>query len=230
MTRAGRAEPHSVHMKKLLLAAAAVVALAGCTSAPPPEPVASPSASSASPTPSPTPEPKVDEVVITSAGLRLLDDGAELDALGWFDLAEESIAALTNAFGSEPEEVPYPGHIEAAPGTDYKWDGFVFRVQDFEAEPPLWSNISVISSVSRVGDVAICTGDGLTIGSPTSAVQALNPPIANPYEHEGLSYTYFAVEQIEIESPSTHNFVGVRVENDRGLVVELNAPSADYGV
>ncbi|WP_157802237.1 hypothetical protein [Diaminobutyricimonas aerilata] len=217
-------------MKKLLLAAAAVLALAGCTTtAPAADPTPSDSASPSS-TPTAAPEPEVDEIVITSAGLRLLDDGTELDALGWFDLAEESIAALTDAFGTEPEEVPYPGHIEAAPGTDYKWDGFVFRVQDFEAEPPLWSNISVISSVSSVGDVAIRTGDGLTIGSPTSAVQALNPPIANPYEHEGLSYTYFAVDQIEIESPSTHNFVGVRVENDRGLVVELNAPSADYGV
>lgn len=202
-----------------------VAALAGCT--PTPEPTSTPTESA---TPTPTPEePGIDRVELRSTGLELWS-GDELESsIGWFDPVEESLATLTEVFGAEPEEVPYPGHIEAAPGTDYVWGGFTFRVQEFEPDPPLWSNVSVWIDAADVDGVAL-TAVGLAVGSPGAEVDEL--PRHDVYDaiHDAEQYVWVDATQPDPASDVELNFVMVVVDLDTERVLRFSGPTANYGV
>ncbi|MEP6478137.1 MAG: hypothetical protein ABJB03_02005 [Rhodoglobus sp.] len=210
------------------------LSLSGCVTAPVPTPTPTP-IESAGPVTTNTSAPvaAVAEIVISSVGIEILDsDGATVASAGWFDDPAETIQELTDAFGTKPEEVPYPGHIEAKPGIDYTWDGFVLRVQDFVPVPPSGSNVTALSTVPSVGNVAIRSSAGLGVGASVAEVEAANPAESAPYELDGVSYAWYDFDPTQggdFGGTPMLNFVGLKTDLDAGLVIQIVAPLANYG-
>jgi hypothetical protein len=171
--------------------------------------------------------------VLSAEGLRILDDdGGELGTTGFFDDPAQTIALLTETFGSEPEQVPYPGHIEAAPGIDYVWGGFTFRVQEFEPDPPMWPNQTVIVEGAVVSGVEIRTPGGFGIGTPSETLDASGAVGTGPYEDsEGNPQTFYEIDPVVVDTQEGYaylNFLWVTVRD--GVVIRISSPAANYGV
>jgi hypothetical protein len=191
-----------------------------------------PSSSEATPTPTPTPEPQL-TVVIRSTGIEVRDDGgATVDSHGWFDDPAETIGMLSETFGTDPTEVPWEGHIEAQPGTDYTWSGFVFRVQDAIAQPPDRPNTSALSTVSDVGDVHVQIDNGLTVGSTLTDVLGANPLEAREYVDDAgtwWSWYLFDPHELGVTGQPFTDSVGLRTNLDTEVVTEIFATLNNYG-
>ncbi|WBU38091.1 hypothetical protein [Homoserinibacter sp. YIM 151385] len=218
---------------RLGAAALVLLALTSCQSAAP-EPTSSPTTVPEAPSPSPTPEGSgIATIVLAADGLDLLDDGGStVEELGWFDDSATTIATLTDAFGEEPAEFDYEGNIESAPGVDYTWgdDAFVLRVQDFEAEAPLTSNQTVIVKAAAVGEVAIEGPEGVAVGDPASDA-ASAPAWGEPFEgDDGHTVQWVKLDTVSPGDGPEENYTTGIIDLDDDVVVQLQAPAANYGV
>lgn len=209
----------------------ATIALAGCAASPP-GPTDGPTPS----TSTPVSEPRVATIEVSTTGLRFLDEtGTELATRGYFDDPEATIDLLSDVFGTEPEPVPYPGHIEARPGTDYTWADFVFRVQDFESDPPMWSNVTVLVGARLIGDVEVRTPSGFSVGSSVEEIVAtgIEPGEQFPGSSGRMEF-WLMTEPTEVDDDDpgfeSLNYVALRADVEDGVIVELAAPFANYGV
>lgn len=215
-----------------LTTAAAAIALTGCaTSAP---------ADDASGTPSPSTsasaEPAVATVRIGAADVKLLDaDGTELTALPYTSTADDLVAAYTDAFGVEPTEEAYPGHIEEQPGTDYVWESFTLRVLEPNASVPDQNLVNYVVTAAKVGDIAITAGaDDVTVGATVADVVPGPGSSADPVDIDGVPTRFHAADVHEIGGTDDFgnplaDYVSARVGPD-GVVTELYALNHSYGV
>lgn len=141
--------------------------------------------SEAAPTPAETDAetagPTASEVVLGADGFSIVaDDGSELYSYGWRDDAEAAVAALSDAFGSEPSESVYEGDGSHFPDyTSYDWEGFMFRdmivTEEGKPRDEYFVPSYVMTTVNAVGDVAITPEFDLAIGLTADEVRALGP-------------------------------------------------------
>lgn len=227
--------PQNACMGIARIGAAALVlfALTSCAT-PAPTPSAAPSAPVETPTPTPTPEaPEVATLALAADGFELRDDaGTVLDEFGWFDDADATIDALTEAFGEEPIEVDYPGHIESRPGIDYTWEGFVVRVQDFEPTPPLDSNVTVTITAPTVGDIELLGPDGIVVGQDATALTSAGEAWGEPFESEdGVTVAWYKLDTVQPDPAGPEeNYTVAQVDVDAVTVSQIFAPATNYGV
>ncbi|MDJ1113989.1 hypothetical protein [Microbacterium dauci] len=176
-----------------VLAVAAVVVMVVLLTRPG-EPAASPSeptspsvtpsaAPNPPPTPSPTPTvaPAASEVAMAATGFTLVgDDGSDLFTYRWHDDAASAVDALTDAFGSAPEESVLEGDGTHFPDyTSYRWGGFELRdmVETEDGKPRaeyVQPSYAVITA-ERENGVALVAEFNLVIGSSIEEVRALEP-------------------------------------------------------
>lgn len=227
-----------VRLPHLAAAAAAAALLAGCATG-----QVVPVSSSGSAPPSPTPEAEV-EVATVDIGsdalfIRAKDkDDSVLAEFDYFADPADIRAALTDAFGSEPEEVPYPGTLHEAPGTDYTWGGFVLRVLESEPNPPAWSNISYIATEPAVGDVVIRAGwsTAIAVGDTVNGIEPCPGWEGSPEfeDQNGVPSAWHCVDSTslgDVEGTGTDWIVsaGAKVTVEYGAVVQLFGQLRSYG-
>jgi hypothetical protein len=155
--------PVVVVMAGLLLSGCAPAAEAG----PSGEPTAKPTASA-------TPEAaQVASLVVGATGFSLVDDaGAQLESVPYSSDPEAAVALLTEAFGTEP--VRSDRQSEPSCVTEAKlatWDpGFELRFGIPEGWIPAGQLFELESTAPAVGDVAIETPAGVSVGDPVDSL------------------------------------------------------------
>ncbi|GLJ80433.1 hypothetical protein [Microbacterium imperiale] len=182
-----------------------------------PSPTASASATAtATPTPAPTPTststptdavPRAAEVVMAATGFTIIDDdGSTLLEFRWRDEVGPVVAALTAAFGAEPELDVQPGDGTHFPDyTVYDWAGFTLydmivvegdKPRD-EYNVPTWASIRA----NEVNGVAIQPEFGLAVGSPVDAIRASGPDDEWAMPGEGAARFVFDIDRTSELSP-----------------------------
>lgn len=211
------------------LAVVGVFALSRADANPTPTPTptvsALPSPSASSPTPpvptTDTTAPTVSRLVFAATGFDLQDeDGADVFVHEWADPGADAVAALSDAFGSEPTQ-----SVREGDGTHfsdyavYAWPGFTFfdsipaeggRPRE-EYQLPSY----VEYAANEVAGIAVTTEFGLRIGMPIGEVRTLAPDSEWRHDTEPYGVTFtFAQERSRIgEHPISYT---VYVETDPG--------------
>ncbi|ROQ65192.1 hypothetical protein EDF36_0695 [Rathayibacter sp. PhB152] len=217
--------------------------LSGCVSSD--EPVAQPAATvtatatatvTATPAPTSTPAPTATpaaaaSLLIGPTSFSLVDaTGAQLGSWAYRD-GTGAVAALTEAFGSEPTEsddVPYEGYRSRA----YIWPGFVLRDTDvYDAGGPELTypepDFLLEATAATVGDVAISTLGGVTVGDATAELAAEHPESTT--DGAPGSFLFDTTPVGTLEGYELTNTVGAIAE-DEVTVSSLRAPFVNWGV
>lgn len=162
------------------------------------------------PTPAPTPTiaaPVAAEVVMAATGFTIVaDDGSSLLAFRWRDDVGPAVAALTEAFGAEPELGVQPGDGTHFPDyTSYDWAGFTLYDMVFvegdkprdEYSMPTWISIRA----NEVAGVAVAPEFALAIGAPADAVRSNGPDDEWPMPGDGAVRFVFDIDRTDFLSP-----------------------------
>lgn len=207
-------------------AALLLLAMTGCTAAPPVSAPTSPAASSAAPTPSPPPAPgKPGTLTIAVDGVTFEGDG-ETRTAGFTD-GQAIIDLLHDTTGSLPDGVAVDDLEGYESGVVvYDWDGIaVFLAPDGRAR------VSV--EAPSIGAVRIQTVAGLGVGS--SRTDAVKAQAWDQWDDDGDGLAdYLGIGEREVpgtESLSRPDFVGIEfvllvMEDD--AVTEIQAPADDF--
>jgi hypothetical protein len=213
----------------LAVAAALSLALAGCApeAAPAAQPTSAPETAAAEPTPSADPLETVTTVVLRPEHLDLVDAAGTIVAeLSYDDEAVAIVETLATVFGSDAEIEEFAGLCCEAPRTtNYHWDGFSV-VEDHmgsftDDDEQVWidedrpdvrdMNVSVVADAAAVGDVALTTSTGFSIGDDLSGlpesiehpggpewtqVPVETGPELGPRVFEGVPNAYSVVMQV----------------------------------
>lgn len=180
-----------------VLAIAAVIAMvillsrpqaptAGATMTPPAAvPSATPTTSATStadPSPSPGPtEATAAEIEVGATGITVVgDDGSDLFTYRWNGDAALAVAALTDVFGTAPDESITEGDGTHFPDyTSYRWGGFsLFDMIETDGGKPrteYWQPSYAEFTVGAESGVALTAESGLTVGTSIDDVRALGP-------------------------------------------------------
>lgn len=181
------------------------------------EPAAAPSSpfpTSAVPAPTPTPTPTptdaapvAAEIVMAATGFTILaDDGSTLLEFRWRDEVGPAVAALTEAFGAEPELGVQTGDGTHFPDyTIYDWAGFTLYDMIFvdgnkprdEYGIPTWVSIRA----NEVQAVPITPEFGLSIGSAADAVRSNGPDDEWSMPGDGELRFVFDIDRTDFLSP-----------------------------
>ena len=206
----------------LVLALAAGLALAGCST--PAEPVDSPSPSASETVTAPDPTPV--SLVISLDAVSVVNDDGTTAASAPFTDGEAVLALLGEYFGETPEGVE---NTEGYPITGYDWGGVSLAVVD-------GGGASISTQVTDFEGLAILTTDGIAVGSTRDEVLALDPFVGAPFDGDGDGQPDSLgleaevnpdVESLELPGEPGTDFVLVVFDGD--LVSGINAPSSDYG-
>ncbi|NQX27954.1 hypothetical protein HQQ81_11445 [Microbacteriaceae bacterium VKM Ac-2854] len=152
--------------RALVLAAFALVALAGCTAAPAAGTPAPPATSAGStPTPTPTEDADAGSVILGSQVADVVAaDSTVIARIDFFGPTADAVEILTDAFGAEPTVADYEQGIESPPDTDYDWGGFVLRDPDSPAADPEYPEFVALVTAAAVGEVVIAGPGGVRVG------------------------------------------------------------------
>lgn len=186
----------------LLNRAPAPAAAPGAGSPTPEATTPSPPAPTPAPSETQTEDPTASEVVLGAGGFTIVaDDGSELYAYGWRDDAAAAVAALTDAFGSEPSESVYEGDGTHFPDySSYVWEGFMFRdmivTEEGKPRDEYFVPSYVMVTANAVGDIAVTPEFDLAIGLTADDVRSLGPD--REIEAEGGEpHFFFAIDREE---------------------------------
>lgn len=213
----------------LAVAVAVVVGIAltrpsggdGTDGATPPNPVPPAPATSSTSTPTPTAPVTTSTLTLAATGFTLQGEDGDEFTHAWADAAEPAIAALTEAFGSEPTTDVESGDSRTYAYTVYSWDGFRFAdVLLSEGNKPrdqVDTPTYVGYSANEVGDVAITAEFGLSIGMSLADARELGPDsestTAPPILRFGSDRDTFFVDGART--------YGVRVTTDGTVVTDI---------
>jgi hypothetical protein len=219
-----------------LVAAFALLALAGCASptatpTPPPTSGASgtPTPSASPETPLPAEEPVVTAAVVVMTGSTLSvfgTDGTTLASVDYEMDGAAAVAEIAEALDEEPVVTPIPGDVESPcpPATSYEFGGLQLR-----SPGSLWASGSyevIVTSTTTSGGVGIETVAGQQIGATRSAFQAavgeymvlyedanrLGFDVVNPEAHEwdriGAYSEFSGGELVFLAAPNRLGFIG----------------------
>jgi hypothetical protein len=160
-------------------------------------------APTATPTPTPTPTeaaPVAAEIVMAATGFTIVaDDGSTLFDFRWRDEVEPAVAALTEAFGTEPGLGVQAGDGNHFPDyTIYDWRGFtLYDMVEVPGDKPR-DEYSIPTraaiTANAVGGVALTPEFGLAIGMDLEAARAAGPDEESEFRDGGLRF-YFEIER-----------------------------------
>lgn len=223
-------------MTTLRLAAATLVALAlaGCTAGnaadPTTPPPPAPSSNTVQPTSTPEPEPAIAELVIAGGGFTLVDTDGEVEFTHhWADEVGPAVAALEEAIGVAPEigfEEHSGGHL--ADFDRYEWDDLTLGDAVGLEKPrtdyflPSWLE----ATAPIVAGIAVRTTSGATVGSPVTAVVAIEPHLREHWsETSPVIYKVDAVDPalLDVETEATDT-VGAFADPADTTIERLRAP------
>lgn len=144
------------------------------------------------PTPTPTEEPAApvaEEIVLGADGFEIVaDDASELAAFTWREDPTTVIAALTEAFGSEPElstsesDPHFPAYETRA------WGGFAFSTMVEEGQVTREQHALpsfVTLDGTPAGDIVVEPAFGLAVGMSADEARALQPDEEFPLGVDG---------------------------------------------
>jgi len=212
-----------------VIAAALVVALAGCQPAEQGSAAPAPTSAASSSAPETTAVAEVDPletVTVVEVGPESLDlvdvDGMTVMALSYDDAVDGVVAALTAVLGSDPAVTPEDGGLESPDFISYEWPGF--ELQDAQPEDgnfPDLSNYLVSVTVSSLGDVSLVTAAGSQIGDDLRA-----EALARGVEVDETFASMGALFYFEL-GPELASEPGENPSNPNALAVTLisNSPS-----
>ncbi|MGZ0066826.1 hypothetical protein [Microbacterium arborescens] len=189
----------------LLVVAAVVVFLLTQRDNEPAAAPSSPAPTSAAPAPTPTPTPTppptdaapvAAEVVMAATGFTILaDDGSALLEFRWRDEVGPAVAALTEAFGAEPELGVQTGDGNHFPDyTIYDWRGFtLYDMVEVPGDKPrneYGIPTRAAITANEVGGVALAPEFGLAIGMDVDAARAAGPDDESEFRDGGLRFSF----------------------------------------
>lgn len=156
-----------------------------------------------------------------------------MSTFDYFQPTEEVLEALTEVFGTAPVSEPYK-HNHGS-GIGHSWEGFSLTDPSYAMapyDPSHWVGVTAES----VNGVHVRTIDGIAIGDSAAEVEA-----AHPHESERFTYPN-GVELLQIfvgairlpdreaVAGVEHEFsVGIYTDNPDGVVINIGAPTANFG-
>ncbi|MDT3316071.1 hypothetical protein Q9S71_04470 [Microbacterium sp. KSW4-11] len=168
----------------LLLNRAPAPAAAPGAGSPTPE-ASTPSPAAPTPAPSETPSPSADasvrQITLTAEGFDAVDRGGNpVFSFAWSDEPETAVAALSEAFGSEPTKGLQDGDGSHFPDyTLWQWSGFelgtMVETPDGKTRTEYDAPAFATFTANAVGDVEIVAEFGLRIGDPLDEARAAGP-------------------------------------------------------
>ena len=178
-----------------------------------------------------TPQPTT--VLLRTQYFAILDeDDVVIEQFDYFDSPTGAIAALSEAFGSEPATSHYEGHVEQAPGTFYSWDGFTLLDYDGPAVA-YGEDFEVSTTAAVVRGLAVETVGGVTVGTTAAQVAAAG---GLEVVWDGSPLLWYEVDAVPGTDPEwaewaggSRNSVTAAIASAGGPVTSLTAPSANYG-
>ena len=159
----------------------------------------------------PAPPPRI---VLSTEGVQLI--GPSNQDFGKYFYFEEDgdeiVAALTQAFGVEPEVTTFEYSSEIREGRLFSWEGVDLYVNDGEIRRDIGNpRFRLVVSAEEVNGMAIRTTRGLMVGSPIDdvAAQADNTTtlsVANGFELDAIMY--------HLDEQVVPDFAGTDIEGD----------------
>lgn len=144
-----------------------------------------PASEGPSPAPSETPSPSADasvrQITLTAEGFDAVDRGGNpVFSFAWSDEPETAVAALSEAFGSEPTKGLQDGDGSHFPDyTLWQWSGFelgtMVETPDGKTRTEYDAPAFATFTANAVGDVEIVAEFGLRIGDPLDEARAAGP-------------------------------------------------------
>jgi hypothetical protein len=228
-----------------LLAGGLAVLLTGCAGAGntgtggAAEAAATPSATRApaSETPAPAPVVAVDSLVIRSEGIDLGRTDGTSETFSYFDAAQTTIDALTDAFGAAPDVADVVPELEPGPSTTYTWPGVVVTDPDAPASAPFDPEYWIAVTAPSLNNVDLQTIDGIRVGDPAPALEAAYPDAATRISvGDGPERLDVHVDTVGL--PARDGFeageltftVWLVAPDPAGAITEFRAPSPNFGV
>ncbi|PJJ71528.1 hypothetical protein CLV46_1077 [Diaminobutyricimonas aerilata] len=220
-------------LRRLLLVAVAALTLAGCATAAPAEPVASPSASSPSPTPTPTEDPDAPAaIVIGPAGFAVHSATDEvLTEVRWDAEPDALLEAVDVAFEADPvtgEEKGDGTHI--ADFDTYAWEGLTLGIArlDFPRTDyflPAWIRVDA----PTVEELDVVTRTGQHVGSDLTTMPGFAEAVRRDWFEGGVMYLTDPEfpERVGSESKTT-KMIGLLGTPDGGPVTAIHSPQESY--
>ncbi|WP_282847706.1 hypothetical protein [Microbacterium oxydans] len=212
------------HHSRLLLASAAAALLGLSLTA------CAPASTDGSVTPSPSPSPSsspvtspsatpADRVVVISVDGLSVDDGAVIA----YDDPDGAVAALTDVFGSAPEEAPVEGPYDSV-FTGFEWDGT--NAIDYGT----WIDVAVSADASGV---IFRTPEGVGIGA--TRADALAAGAVDGWDEDGdgvADYLSIGVREVPGTSSLANpgqpgvEYISLKIVDD--VVTRLSSGGNDY--
>jgi hypothetical protein len=206
----------------------AAVGLTGC---------APTDAAESEPTPAPTTtaEPVASVLQVGGTGFTILDESdATLATVPYSADPEAAIAALTDAFGSEPELSVRPSDLNCVPEANVAtWDGLVLRYGIPENAMARGQQFELDNTGATVGGIAVETPAGASVGDPVEDVAAGLPA---EQVHEPATTDLGLIEWVDYEIGSgtyvpwddpaygSYDFWGASARSIDGGIERLVAP------
>ena len=220
-------------IRRLLLVAVAALTLAGCATAAPAEPVASPSASSPSPTPTPTDDPEAPaSLVIGPAGFEVHSEtDAVLTAVRWDAEPEALLDAVDVAFEADAvtgEEKGDGTHI--ADFDTYAWEGLTLGIArlDFPRTDyflPAWIRVDA----RTVEGLDVVTRTGQSVGADLATMPGFAEAVRRDWFEGGVMYLTDPEFPERVGSESTPTkMVGLLGGSDGGPITAIHSPQESY--
>jgi len=192
--------------------------------------------------PAPDPVPAVIEISSERVAV-IADDGSEFAAYSYFEEPAPLIALLTEQLG-EPVVTEVRPQWEGYSSTRYEWNGFVLSDGIHPPDPPHGPGFYVHATAATVGDLVVRTppgvgtAAGVSVGDSTADIVAEESWSEHPNPESGQARRSTRIgigEPLPPLSPATSEFeanfgVWVTADAESGLVVELIAPMANFGV
>jgi len=147
-----------------------------------------------------TPDPPAVEerlsVVLSTKSVQVKNSSGEV--LGKYKYFEEDgdevVAALTEAFGTEPEKSAFANREHTPPGEKFEWDGLELYVYDKEINYDIgYARFRLIVTASEVDGVVIETVDGIAVGSSVADLSAAadnttKMDVDDGWDSDGIQY------------------------------------------
>ena len=184
-----RAVPILIVIAAVLAVAVAVTVAFAFNRTPDPSAAPEPSAPEAAPDAKPE-DPAVSEIAFEERGFALIDDdGTTVLEYDWQHEPTETVAALTEAFGSEPTVGLIEGDGSHFPDyTVWEWPGFALAsmIESEDGKPrEEYARASYVTlTATAVGDVTLTPEFGLWVGMPVDEARAAGPDLEEDHRDD----------------------------------------------
>jgi hypothetical protein len=185
--------------------------------------------------------PTVAKIVISSLTLQLQSSSGEvLSEFKYFENDHEAvIAALTEAFGADPQVGRYEGNFHYPGGDKYDWGGLALFDSPSEIDSEIgMHDFAVTASAAVVSGVRVETSEGIAVGASFSELES-EADYEKAIEATGGNGTIFYFDEQELEDqknyqdytdhgrPAAYSIYTFVAEGD-AVLSSFTAPSSNF--